>query len=354
MAAARPRVLFVANPISGGGRAAQHAASLAAHIERAGARVRSMPSKPGPASQWLATALEHTDLVVVVGGDGAVGQVAPLLAGGPARLWHAAAGTENLFARSLGMRNDAIALAAAIEARRGTAVDMAIATPRDGPGAGVERPFMLMASCGFDAEVVRRLADTRRGSISHLSYVQPILATLARFTPPVLRIEIDADAVVAAPPADPSDGRSEGHRAPAEARNHELRPGGLIIANGPRYAVGIDPAPQARLDDGRLHVVRLPSAGALGALCWALRCRVGWTPQSQSTHSLRVSAASPVRWQIDGDAAEFGAVEVVEFGLRQRCVPVLLPAPDARGSHRGNGCTSLVRPDGDSIVWPYD
>lgn len=334
----RPRLLLVSNPISGGGRAARLAEGIGAALARRVASVRQLATQPSPAREWLAPELDGIDLIAVVGGDGAVRQVAPLIAGGVAHLWHVPAGTENLFARSLGMRAGADALLAAIDAHRGAEIDLALATPRD--DRSLDHPFLLMASCGFDADVVHRVAAARRGAISHLTYASPILATLRSFAAPRVRVEMDGAF---------GGGGATGANGAIGADEFVTS---LVIANGPRYALGIDPVPGARLDDGLLHAVRFPGRGAAAALAWALRSRVGRAPSATTGASFRVTTDPPMRWQLDGDAAPWGAFRTIDFRLCERRVRVLLPAPHGPGAVRGSRAAALVRREGHSIVSP--
>lgn len=331
----RPNILFIANPIAGGGRAARLAERLASAIGPSAATARVIHSQPANAVEWLPSELGVTDLAVVVGGDGAIRQSAPLLAERGVALWHAAAGTENLFARSLGMRADAGVLALAIRAARVASIDVAEALPHDGAGESPV-PFLLMASCGFDADVVHRLAEVRRGAISHLSYAGPILATLRRYRPPRVRVSR-------------IEGASDGSFVESS-----VDAAGVVIANGPRYALGIDPVPAARLDDRLLHAVILPGTGAMSALSWGVRCFLRRAPGSLASASFQVQCDRPCRWQLDGDAAPWGEVAGVQFRLARSRLRVLLPAPTATDGGERSRAMALVDAVGDSIVSPSD
>lgn len=312
------RILLIANPVSGGGRAARLAERLAQTLAPDVKEARVLHTSPGDARPWLAPELSGIDLAIVVGGDGAVRQSAPLLAEFGVNLWHAPAGTQNLFARSLGMRGDDRAILKALERGVTHEIDLALATPL-GMTDSKPEPFLLMASCGFDADVVSRLAAVRRGPISHFSYAAPILSTLRHFTPVGVHIECDGQALLSGQPTV-----------------------GAIVANSPRYAIGLNPIPAARMDDHRLHAAILPGRSALSSLSWAVRCRFGRPPASVSAPHLRVRCERPCLWQLDGDAAPWPAVEGVEFRLSHLRVPVLLPAPNEPPGGRETRLSSLV------------
>lgn len=344
---ATPSVLVVANPVSGGGRAAHRAGEIVARLADAGLRCRAIESRPGDAREWLPVELAGVSLVVVVGGDGAVRQAASALAGGNRLLWHSPAGTENLFARSLGMREGAGPILDALGRARESRVDVGWAKAKE------EHAFTLMASCGFDAEVVNDLARQRRGSISHRAYAGPILRTLRSFEPPFVTIEAsikpaEFDGVVR------RDAGARKRDAPVRGTEVLGASGGAIVANGPRYALRLDPIPSARLDDGCLHAALLPSRGGVSALAWALRCVVGARPSPVSAARLLVRTDRPVHWQLDGDAAPWGPADSVEFRLQRRALPILLPATTARGRSAEPWRDSLVSPPRDWTLSPLD
>ena len=53
-------------------------------------------------------------------------------------------------------------------------------------GRAGDRIFLLMAGCGFDADVVNRLHEARKGNISRWSYIKPILDSIRSYEYPEL------------------------------------------------------------------------------------------------------------------------------------------------------------------------
>ena len=164
-------VAILFNPISGAGRAQIVAQTIAHGLSRLGFVTTLMPTQRGPSAQWLRPQLimvgaDAIDVLIVVGGDGAVRQAAFEAAHAKIPLWHAPGGTENLFAQSFGMTCDVDAIAHAMREQHTTTIDLASAN---------DEPFVIMASIGLDAEVVHQLASARMGAISHLSYERPIV-----------------------------------------------------------------------------------------------------------------------------------------------------------------------------------
>src|SRR6185436_13997164 len=116
--------------------------------------------------------------VVAAGGDGTIRLVAERTPPGTPLLI-LPLGTENLLARYLELSPDAPRLAQIISAGRACQFDAATANGR---------LFSLMAGCGFDADVVRRLHEARKGNIQHLSYAKPILDAIRTYDYPELRV----------------------------------------------------------------------------------------------------------------------------------------------------------------------
>jgi diacylglycerol kinase (ATP) len=268
------RVAIVYNPVSGSGRARAVAARLEGEL-RAG-RVESVlvETRPSAASEWLGQALDGVDAVVVAGGDGAVRLVAPVASARAVPIWHAPSGTENLFARAFGMSASGAAIAASLTARRTRDIDLANANGE---------PFALMASVGFDADVVHDLASVRRGGITHLSYVAPILRTVRSWRPTALAWTIDGE-------------------------REELGEGMVVIGNLPDYGMRLNPAAGACPDDALLDAVFLPAGSSLELAAWVPFLRTGLHRTRPGLRERRGSVvelhcARRCRVQLDGDAA---------------------------------------------------
>ena len=101
-----------------------------------------------------------------------------------------------------------------------------------------------MVGCGFDAEVVRRLHGMRSGHIRHFSYAKPILDSLRNYEYPELRVYCESPEL-----AEKGGGESAG-----AARPVDLSARWVFVVNLPRYAVGLQIAPDALGNDGFLDV----------------------------------------------------------------------------------------------------
>ena len=272
--------LAIFNPISGAGRARAKADALAEAARRRGVELELRPTEPDPPETWLRPFLAGNAYraIVVIGGDGAVRLVAPeaALAGIP--IVHCPEGNENLFAREFGMTNDPDRIIDLLERGRRREIDLidvAVA------GRPVETA-VLMASFGFDAEVVHDLAARRTGSVSNLSYVAPMLRAALRLSLPTVTAVLDGQCI---------------------ARRIQ---GLVIVANSRQYAIRLDPARRAEMDDGRLDVAIFPCRSVIGLLGWLGRARMGLHLRSRRLiygqgRTLELHLEPAHRWQVDGD-----------------------------------------------------
>jgi len=269
------RVAVVVNPKAGKGRAELLGQRLVAVLGRAGFEVEPL-GESGPGRR-----LEGVNAAVVVGGDGTVHGLLDEAAERGVPLYPAPMGTENLLARELGTSADPEAAGEALRARRVVEADL-------GRVNGVA--FAIMASVGVDANVIHRLDARRSGSISHLSYVAPIVEEVRRPRIPRLTVRVDEREIVS------------GER------------GLLVVANCRQYGARLDPAPHADMTDGRLDAVFLPHRTALGAVGWALRCRLrrlGARAIVARGERIEAVTEEPCCLQGDGEAALDGATRYV-------------------------------------------
>lgn len=269
------------NPTSGSGRNRGVLHDLVWGLKRHGIRPRLF-SKRERLADVLADPQRREKLLCVVaaGGDGTVDDVINRYPGLPMTV--CPLGTENLFAKYVGIPRDGSVVADAIAARNTRRFDLCTLN-------GTQR-FVIMASFGFDADVVHRTHSRRRGHISKLSYVRPILESFGGYAYPPLRIFAD-DA------AEPMTGAM------------------AIVCNLPMYAMRLPFARSAAPDDGLLDVriFERPGRGHLLRYSWSLlRSRHERLPHVRSFRAKRIHVESdvPVPVQVDGDPAGFTPVEI--------------------------------------------
>src|SRR5512135_3565997 len=107
-------------------------------------------------------ALAGADVVVAVGGDGTMNEVADGLAGSATPLAFVPHGTGNVFAREFSLPESVEGCLDLLSTGKTISVRMAKAN---------ERRFVLLASAGFDAEVVERMHHRQKNLLGIAAYV---------------------------------------------------------------------------------------------------------------------------------------------------------------------------------------
>ena len=116
--------------------------------------------------------------LIAVGGDGTAAELVNRTTPGlPLTVFPA--GNENLLARYF-------RLSSTPQECCRTVVEGAL-VERDA-GLANQRIFLIMAGCGFDADVVRSLHEHRRGHVTSASYFNPILESIRHYDYPELRV----------------------------------------------------------------------------------------------------------------------------------------------------------------------
>jgi YegS/Rv2252/BmrU family lipid kinase len=254
----RPAALIV-NPSAGNGRAAEvlpraeaalRGAGIEAHVERT--------TSLEHARDLARAAVAANEIAIVLGGDGLIGTVAGELRDTEGVMAILPGGRGNDFARVLGIPRE-------IEPACALVAEGAIREIDIGEVDG--RPFIGIASVGFDSEANRIANETRlvRGG---LVYIYGALRALLAWRPARFDLELDGDRHVSVV------GYSVG------------------AANSRAYGGGMYVAPEAELDDGLLDVV-----------CWSSEPKWRFL-----VHLPRVYSASHVRLPV---VQTFRAREVV-------------------------------------------
>ena len=290
------------NPNAGARPQSQAVAELADLLTRRGFQVQTI-GEIAEIRDQAAELLRDGRLrcVIAAGGDGTVRLVA---ANTPPETPLAVLplGTENLLAKYLKSSADPEKMAALIEAGCFMQMDA---------GEAQGRLFTLMAGCGFDAEVVRRVHSARTGNIQHFAYAKPILDTIRNYDYPLITVYYRPIGQPAAPSAS-----AAGHTALDGSRWPNVITGKWVfIVNLPRYAGGLNFAPRALGDDGLLDICTFRT-GSIWSGLWYL-CGAAWGVhesmrdfQTVQTDHLRIEAAGPASYQLDGDPGGDLPVEI--------------------------------------------
>jgi len=159
-------------------------------------------------------------MVMAVGGDGTIREVAHGLEGSDKPLFIVASGTENLLANELGFDDDLDLLIRTFNAGQTRPLDL---------GCANGRCFTSIAGFGFDGNVVKMVTRRREGHIDHFDYFWPIWKSFWDYKFPPMKVEVDGKEIF--------DGR-----------------GLVFVGNISRYAIGLQILHNANYSDGLLDI----------------------------------------------------------------------------------------------------
>ena len=232
--------------------------------------------------------------LVGVGGDGTAATLVNLTAPGtPITLL--SAGTANLLAKHFRLGRSPQKIAEVVENGSLLTLDAGRAVTGEGE-ARKERLFLVMVSCGFDADVVNGVHDYReerykqghrRGAhISYFSYAKPILKSLVGYRFKKMKVE-----------------KFDG----TDWVDVEDRARWAFFFNMNRYGWGLPLAPYAKENDGLLDHVLFRGGTTLHgffyltfAQCFSMHRYFSWAPMGQAI-KYRVTSDTPLPFQLDGD-----------------------------------------------------
>jgi len=306
-------VLIFTSPKAGTGIGQGRVAALAAILESKGVKVEITASLADLKRRTAGEGVNSPDMVVAAGGDGTLGLVAQST---PVRTVIAPmpTGTENLLAKQYGVSSDVVPMIDMIMAGRTVEIDAGLANGR---------LFLIMATCGFDAEVVRAMHLTRRGHINRFSYLGPTIRAIRRYQFPELRVAVtcqssSVESVGGLLPSPIGSGpdttavveAATAVIAVAEAASIErvISCRWAMVFNLPRYAVGLGIESAACGDDGQLDLCALQRGSVWGGLRYLAgviaQCHGQWPDViRQRIVGCEITSSSPVAYQIDGDYA---------------------------------------------------
>lgn len=302
--AARGPVLFIVNPIAGGGRARRAGAFIRALAVRHPRQVDVVETaRPGDAETLARQGASTYAVIAAVGGDGTLQEVANgLLSVGKANDGDAASalgvvpvGRGNDFARTLGIPTDTTRAADVVLARGVPA--------RHDAARCRERFFLCAGGVGFDGEVAAK-AGRARGRLAQgkAAYVLTTLLELRRYRNRDVTVEIDG-------------------------RRLERRVLLVAVANTRFYGGGMMICPRATTDDGLLDVCIVGDVSrseALGQLPGLFSGRHARHPKVEfhRARAVRIEAAADTKAHLDGEVV---AGPPLEFAVAPSALTVIVP-----------------------------
>jgi diacylglycerol kinase (ATP) len=244
---------------------------------------------------------DGASLLVVVGGDGSVNEVANGIAGRDGvEIAVLPRGTGWDFVRTYRIPHR---LAGAIEVAltgRPRTIDLGRVRYRTWAGGEAEGWFANIASAGMSGAIAQRANETTKALGGKASYLLAIFAVFARWRVGCVRVEVDGEA--------------------REGRMHDV-----VVANGRYFAGGMMICPDARSDDGRFDVLLigdLTKRDLLVTLPKAYRGRHLPHPKAELLRgaAVTVEGEQPLPIQLDGEqpGTTPARFEVVPGALRLR------------------------------------
>ena len=241
------------------------------------------------------------EVVVAVGGDGAVNLVAGALIGTNVALGIIPAGTGNLLAGNLGIprRVDAAAQTVISGAHRRMDVGRAIV---DG------KSFDVLVACGigFDADVMGSTGNRSKRRFGKLAYFASAIATSRRI-------------------------RNVAHEITLDGVTMKTAAAQVMVANFGRMMAGLSPRRPVRSDDGLFDVFVVRASGPIPALAatWEtlrqgdLGHSSGGRAFRAQAREVRIATAEPLLVEIDGGVV---GKTPVEASILPAALTVIVPA----------------------------
>ncbi len=286
-------ILIMANPTSGGYRP-DALAHIQSRLEEAGYHVTlRLTQRAGEIGDVAADPKLAVSLLVIAGGDGSVNEALTGFQSNPAPpdLAIIPAGTANVLAHELGLPHKPDDVADAILQRRTKTLHAGLANGQ---------PFVLMASSGFDAEVVHGIPLALKRKLGKLAYVLTALKIGLTRRSTDLVIEIDGQTVS----------------------------GKLAVAtNGRCYGGPFVICPDASVTKAGLQMLILEKDDPLSAIRFGFALLLGRVHKARGVKLMpfdraRIMSKTPVAVQIDGDP--FGTTPV-EIEVSRSSLEIVVP-----------------------------
>lgn len=290
------KVRFIFNPHSGSNRrnpSLRERAEAFIEERRLDATIATT-ERPHHATELAAQAVtEGCELVVAIGGDGTMNEVATALVGTPAIFGLIPCGSGNGLGRYLGIRRPGHDAFRTLLDGRPIAIDTGLAN---------NFAFFNAMGLGFEADIAMRFS--RQTSRGLAGYFRVGLPSFFSHRPEHLVV----------------------HHAGGTARLEAFT---LAVMNSDQYGNDARVAPGAKMDDGRFELVSVPRVGLYGA-CGMLY-RLGTDTFDQVKTVTRLSGASFVierampGW-IHTDGEPRATTSKLEITLKPRSLRIMVPA----------------------------
>ncbi len=279
----KAKALFIVNPVAGGKKKDRLPGLISRHLNQE----QFEPSfeftrKISHARELAKTAAGHYDMIVAVGGDGTINEVASAMALTPAVLGIIPCGSGNGLARFLGIPMDTAAAVRTLNRQRKQLID----------GAKLNGQwFFNMAGMGFDAHISEVFSHQKGRGFG--TYFTSSVQEISKYKPEIYHINIDG-------------------------RLYEREAFMLSFANSSQYGNNAHVSPHASVQDGLLDVCiikpfplyRFPEMGLRMFIKTADRSK--YVEIIQGRHiEVRRSSSGP--GHLDGEPQMLGAEAVIDI-----------------------------------------
>jgi len=255
----RRHILIIVNPAAGRARFSERRLRrFVAALERQGCTVvlrRAGPS-PGQVERLAGQAEPGFEAIVAAGGDGTISAVVNGLGGRAVPFGVLPLGSANVLAREIRLPRAPEALASLITTGPVSPIWL---------GRVGERAFVMMASAGFDSEIVAALSPELKRRVGRLAFAWGFLVRLWHC--PACELTVRADGV-------------------------EYRAAAVVAAKGRHYAGPFVVAPGADLAEPVLELVLLDRRGRWAMLRYATALFLGRVPRLGDIAIVRARQAS--------------------------------------------------------------
>ena len=278
-------MLFIVNPISGKGRKAR----IIAHLKEKGLKV-VCTEYAGHAEVLARKATER--VIVAVGGDGTVNEVARGIVGTDKVLGIIPCGSGDGLALHLGIsRHYKQALKTIMEGN----------VQKIDSGLINGRPFFSVCGTGFDAVVSERFAKSGKRGL--MNYIEIGLKTWKEYAPEKYQLEIDGNAF-------------------------EIEAALLTIGNSSQWGNNAKIAPLADISDGVLDITAVDRFSVIEMPVLATLLMTGRLDKNSRVHCYRgchIKISRPVKGPAHADGDWFSAGTELEVRILPHSLNVIVP-----------------------------
>jgi diacylglycerol kinase (ATP) len=301
---AEPHTVFLVNPASDNGATGRRWPQLANTAASLGLKGDALLSeRPGQLAELARQAAEGgAGLLVVVGGDGSVNEVANGVAERDVEIAVIARGTGWDFVRTFGIpRSIEGAVDVALHGAT-REIDLGRVLYRSWAGADEVRWFANVASVGMSGAIAQRANETTKALGGRMSYLLATLSVFARWQVGDVRVSVDENV--------------------RGGRMHDV-----IVANGRYLGGGMMICPDAEPDDGMFDVLLigdLTKRDLLLTLPKTYRGRHLPHPKAELLRGRTVTVDAPAPLPLELDGEQPGTTPV-RFELVPRALRVRVP-----------------------------